>query len=210
MRPEDPYHTQYLKSVNKGGVFDKQAQNITFNLDSRVGLWVKLELYFDNKWIMLSEVSFDSTDSDKTSVEVVEEDYSEVIDSYTDQVLEGDFVEGTPDSSRESEEQQTSKESGSGAAAPTSIGGSLDNPQGDSISSAASSSENSNHSGEGADRSGVEAIASNQMFIGLIIGILGVTVVLLVATILVMYRQDTHKRTFLLFTFPCLHLKNNN
>ena len=125
-----------------------------------------------------------------------------VIDSYTDQSIEG---EGTPDRSRESEEQQTSKELGSGAA-PTSLGGSLDNPQGDSISSAASSSENSNNSGEGADRSGVEAIASNQMFIGLIIGILGVTVVLLMATILVMYRYDhlkTHFSTFYFFS----HLK---
>ena len=134
-----------------------------------------------------------------------------MIDSYTDQSMEG---EGTPDSSRESKEQQTSRELGSGAA-PTSLGGSLDNPQGDSISSAASSSENSNNSGEGADRSGVEAIASNQMFIGLIIGILGVTVVLLMATILVMYRYDPLKTHFSTFShilkplvFEALSLEN--
>ena len=32
------YHPQYLKSVNKGQVLDMEQQNITFNLDNRIGI----------------------------------------------------------------------------------------------------------------------------------------------------------------------------
>ena len=31
------YHPQYLKSVNKGQVIDMEPQNITFDLDARIG-----------------------------------------------------------------------------------------------------------------------------------------------------------------------------
>ena len=31
------YHQQYLKSVNNGQVLDKEPQDITFGLDSRIG-----------------------------------------------------------------------------------------------------------------------------------------------------------------------------
>ena len=56
----EKYHPQYLKSVNRRDLIDFQPQNITLDLDDRVGNSVKLELYFENKWLLLSEIQFDS------------------------------------------------------------------------------------------------------------------------------------------------------
>ena len=60
------YHPQYVKVVNKQLAVSGQAQNITLSLAKRVGRFVKLELYFDNKWLMVSEVSFSSQSTSKT------------------------------------------------------------------------------------------------------------------------------------------------
>ena len=56
----EKYHPQYLKSVNRRDLIDYKPQNITLDLDDRVGNSVKLELYFENKWLLLSEIQFDS------------------------------------------------------------------------------------------------------------------------------------------------------
>ena len=49
----EKYHPQYLKSVNRRDLVDYQPQNITLDLDDRVGNSVKLELYFENKWLLV-------------------------------------------------------------------------------------------------------------------------------------------------------------
>lgn len=54
------YHAQYVKVVNKEPLAFDQAQNITLSLAQRVGRFVKIELYFDNKWLLISEVNFRS------------------------------------------------------------------------------------------------------------------------------------------------------
>jgi discoidin domain receptor family member 2 len=38
----------------------ERARNVTVKLHSRIGKYVKLQLWFAAKWIMLSEISFDS------------------------------------------------------------------------------------------------------------------------------------------------------
>jgi discoidin domain receptor family protein 2 len=38
----------------------EHARNVTIKLHNRVGRYLRLQLYFAAKWIMISEVSFDS------------------------------------------------------------------------------------------------------------------------------------------------------
>jgi discoidin domain receptor family member 2 len=38
----------------------ERARNVTVKLHGRIGKYVKLQLWFAAKWIMLSEISFDS------------------------------------------------------------------------------------------------------------------------------------------------------
>ena len=81
------YHPQYLKSVNRRDVVDLQAQNITLDLDDRVGNAVKLELYFENKWLILSEIQFDSELA--SDLDIISNNYhSEIIDNKSDQDIE--------------------------------------------------------------------------------------------------------------------------
>ena len=177
------YHPQYLKSVNKGPLMDFEPQNITLSLDSRIGKFVKLELYFENKWIMLSEVSFKSKKSDKTKIET----FSEIIDNSDDdnvgrEVIEENNVETSPDNPNEQE-------------TPIEIVLS-DTPKSNDLSGnsedAVTSISSGNSKGDGS-LSGPTKDGNNQMFIGLIIGVLGVTVILLLVTIMVMYRKNKQK-----------------
>lgn len=59
------YHPQYVKVVNKEPLMSYKSQNITLSLSQRIGRFVKLELYFDNKWLLISEVNFRSTSTTK-------------------------------------------------------------------------------------------------------------------------------------------------
>jgi len=92
------YHPQYLKSVNRRDVVDLQAQNITLDLDDRVGNAVKLELYFENKWLILSEIQFDSELA--SDLDIISNNYhSEIIDNKSDQDIE-DIHESIHDDKR--------------------------------------------------------------------------------------------------------------
>ena len=92
------YHPQYLKSVNRRDVVDLQAQNITLDLDDRVGNGVKLELYFENKWLMLSEIQFDSELA--SDLDIISNNYhNEIIDNTSDQDIE-DIHEGNHNDER--------------------------------------------------------------------------------------------------------------
>jgi discoidin domain receptor family protein 2 len=44
-------------------VIMEHARNVTIKLHNRVGRYLRLQLYFAAKWIMVSEVSFDSGES---------------------------------------------------------------------------------------------------------------------------------------------------
>ena len=83
----EQYHPQYLKSVNRRDLIDLQAQNITLDLDDRVGNAVKLELYFENKWLLLSEIQFDSQLA--SDLDIISNNYhSEIIDNNSDEDIE--------------------------------------------------------------------------------------------------------------------------
>ena len=59
------YHPQYVKMVNKEPTVSNKSQNITLSLSNRVGRFVKLEIYFGNKWLLISEVEFRSQSTSK-------------------------------------------------------------------------------------------------------------------------------------------------
>ena len=81
------YHPQYLKSVNRRDLIDFQPQNITLDLDDRVGNAVKLELYFENKWLLLSEIQFESQLANE--LDIISNNYhSEIIDNSSDDEIE--------------------------------------------------------------------------------------------------------------------------
>ena len=77
----DKYHPQYLKSVNRRDLVDYQPQNITLDLDDRVGNSVKLELYFENKWLLLSEIQFDSLLASDLDIISNKNYHNEIIDN---------------------------------------------------------------------------------------------------------------------------------
>ena len=81
---ERKYHPQYLKSVNRRDLIDNAPQNITLDLDGRVGSAVKLELYFENKWLLISEIQFQSkaaAESDIMSTNY----HNEMVDNFSDE-----------------------------------------------------------------------------------------------------------------------------
>ena len=51
----EPVHFSYVPDL-----MIERARNVTVKLHSRIGKYVKLQLWFAAKWIMLSEISFDS------------------------------------------------------------------------------------------------------------------------------------------------------
>ena len=77
----EKYHPQYLKSVNRRDLVDYQPQNITLDLDDRVGNSIKLELYFENKWLLLSEIQFDSLLASDLDIISNNNYHSEIIDN---------------------------------------------------------------------------------------------------------------------------------
>lgn len=51
----EPVHFSYVPDL-----MIERARNVTVKLHGRIGKYVKLQLWFAAKWIMLSEISFDS------------------------------------------------------------------------------------------------------------------------------------------------------
>ena len=102
------YHPQYLKSVNRRDLIDYQPQNITLDLDDRVGNAVKLELYFENKWLLLSEIQFESQLA--SDLDIISNNYhSEIIDDNSDDEIE-DFHEKTINEEKSSKPMGTPNE----------------------------------------------------------------------------------------------------
>lgn len=60
----EPVHFTYMPDLVM-----EHARNVTIKLHQRVGRFLKLELYFASKWILISEVSFDSVIVERNSTE---------------------------------------------------------------------------------------------------------------------------------------------
>lgn len=97
------YHPQYVKVVNKEALMSHQSQNISLGLSQRIGRFVKLELYFDNKWLLISEVSFRSQ---STSKDMDYNAYDQIEDQALDKRLKDEVLADTPEME---ENLQTSK-----------------------------------------------------------------------------------------------------
>lgn len=51
----EPVHFSYMPDLVM-----EHSRNVTIKLHQRIGRYVKLQLYFASRWILLSEVSFQS------------------------------------------------------------------------------------------------------------------------------------------------------
>lgn len=51
----EPIHAPYMPDV-----IMENARNVTIKLHHTIGRFLKLQLYFASRWILVSEVSFDS------------------------------------------------------------------------------------------------------------------------------------------------------
>jgi discoidin domain receptor family protein 2 len=103
------FHPKYVKTVNKMSAESAKAEgpvNITQSLDGRIGRFVKLELYFENKWLLLSEVRFASRESDRKNASdehVVETRDRTPVDASADaEQKSSDDVDADDDSSERS------------------------------------------------------------------------------------------------------------
>lgn len=165
------YHSQYVKSVNKQAITFGQPQNITLQLGKRVGKFAKVELYFDNKWMLLSEIRFDSKQTTKDMVI----SSGHVLDSVFSSDNENN--NNSDDMIEIANEDNESSGSGSNVLADT------PHPP-------------NNEDGGAAMKSGKHNLSStenNQIYIGLVIGVLGVTVILLLVIILAMMSRNKQK-----------------
>ena len=151
------YHSQYVKVVNKEQP-PQPRQNITLSLASRVGRFVRLELYFDGKWLLLSEVAFNSQSTTKAvnPQQPVEAAASPASEAGSDTLSDTPTDGGLRQNSQQAHDSLNSKTDKTSAKGPM-------------------ASEN------------------HQIYIGLVIGILGVTVVLLLVTIVIMMRRNKQK-----------------
>lgn len=56
----DKWQESPIKFSTKSEAIKDTAVNITINLKSRVGRYIKICLYFPGRWLLISEVSFES------------------------------------------------------------------------------------------------------------------------------------------------------
>lgn len=124
---------------------------------------------------MLSEVSFKSQETDESKIKPIDKTFDEIIDNHDNTIGSEGLIDA-----QDGDTANTDKEYSSGDLPNDNI--LADNPAGS----------------KGVDSTPIESVrkndqngkreGSNQMFIGLVIGVLGVTVVLLMVTILIMYK----------------------
>ncbi|KAJ8925152.1 hypothetical protein NQ315_001337 [Exocentrus adspersus] len=85
----EPVHFSYMPDLVL-----EHSRNVTIKLHHRIGRYLKLQLYFASRWILLSEVSFDSVIVSGNFTEDVEEDV-QVPDSGREYPLQRDEVKST-------------------------------------------------------------------------------------------------------------------
>lgn len=170
------YHPKYVKTVNKMDPSRIEGPlNVTQNLDGRIGRFVKIELYFENKWLLLSEIRFASRESDRKNL--TDNDMVETRERIV--VEQKDLVENKKVDSSEREGSVVLSDT------PDSIDGS-----GTNADQQQKGRKENNSSSSSKQAANSEA---NQIYVGLVIGVLSVTVLLLLVTILVMMRRNKQK-----------------
>ena len=56
--PSDPFEFRYMRDT-----LIEYARKVIIIIPNRIGKFVKLQLYFDSKWLMISEIQFESGES---------------------------------------------------------------------------------------------------------------------------------------------------
>ena len=175
------FHPRYVKTVNKMEATRLEGSvNITQTLEGRVGRFVKLELYFENKWLLLSEIRFSSKESDRKNLTD-----NESLDAKDRNVVETPKV--IVERKNDADDVDVDEREWS-----------------DELSDTPNSIDNNNKGNNNADQKGRKETSSssskqsansdaNQIYVGLVIGVLSVTVLLLLVTILVMMRRNKQK-----------------
>ena len=173
------FHPRYVKTVNKMDPARIEGPlNVTQTLDGRVARFVKLELYFENKWLLLSEIRFSSKESDRKNL--TDADMLEPRDKVVDQAP-------TVNNNKKVDNIEVAENSNPPLSdTPESVeevlpGVSEQIPKGRKEGNSSSSSKQAANS------------EVNQIYVGLVIGVLSVTVLLLLVTILVMMRRNKQK-----------------
>ncbi len=155
----------------------------------RVGRFVKIELYFDNKWLLVSEIKFKSKSTSKDvshnvdlgeKIAVAEAEDKTDADNNSENVSNGGNSVGAPPSNDGSDKSAVAKSDSTGGDAVLSD---TPHPPG----------SNSGLVNNGDEPKSPTSTENNQIYIGLVIGVLGVTVILLLVTIVVMMRRNKQK-----------------
>ena len=174
------FHSRYVKTVNKMDPARIEGPlNVTQSLEGRVGRFVKIELYFENKWLLLSEIRFSSKESDRKNL--TDTDMLEPRDKI---VLPADhvaIVNNKNENNIENLENSVPPLSDTPESVEGLPGSNEQIPKGRKEGNSSSSSKQAANS------------EVNQIYVGLVIGVLSVTVLLLLVTILVMMRRNKQK-----------------
>ena len=185
------FHPRYVKTVNKmeSGKMEGPV-NVTQTLEGRVGRFVKLELYFENKWLLLSEIRFSSKESDRKNL--TDNEAVDVRDRIVEPkvLVEPKNVDNEGDDNDGDSFEQRPRNvdlGGSGASDELS-----DNPNGAGGVGGSNNEQKSRKENSSSSKQSASSEA-NQIYVGLVIGVLSVTVLLLLVTILVMMRRNKQK-----------------
>ena len=175
------FHSRYVKTVNKMDPARIEGPlNVTQSLEGRVGRFVKIELYFENKWLLLSEIRFSSKESDRKNL--TDADMLEPRDKV---VVPADHVAIVNNKNENNNIENLENSVPALSDTPESVeglpGSNEQIPKGRKEGNSSSSSKQAANS------------EVNQIYVGLVIGVLSVTVLLLLVTILVMMRRNKQK-----------------
>ncbi len=180
-RPHTGTHSITL-SLQKSGKSEKVS----------VGRFLKLQLYFADKWILLSEAALDTTAFEvdpeviaNISVIATNEDYSS--NSQKNDAPEGD------DNDEENEEDGDEGGEDDDDETPTRENDSQKKEKNLVVISNEPSDSSLQQQQHRPDDEGSQTNGNNQVYVGLVIGVLAVTVILLLATIGVMLRRNKQK-----------------
>ena len=156
-------------------------------MHGRVGRFVKIELYFDNKWLLISEIKFKSKSTAKDVTFNVDLDQDDLEDK-------AEISAGVAEHSSYGNQEPDLEVSAQDGASDKS-----DTKNGDDVQMSDTPHPPGSNSGLITDNTNDKsprsptASENNQIYIGLVIGVLGVTVLLLLVTIVIMMRRNKQK-----------------
>ena len=161
-----PFSQQYVKEVNQRmSVGTNGPLNITFPLHKRVGKKIKLQLVYSSKWILLSEVSFETGPVYGNFSRPEEKGGDQDILFEKENKEKNNSIVIFPDTRQDmpSREQQDKLET-----------------------------EDKNRTHRQIDIL-AQTSDTSQTYVGIVIGVLSVTVMLLLTTIILILRNNRHK-----------------